>query len=265
MSTPGRSSRQERRQTARDRRLALERAARAREVRRARLWRLGAVGLLAAVLVAGLVVASRRGGERAPAREGPVAGAAATRALLAGIPQRGTQLGSASAPLTLIEFADLQCPFCREYSERVLPTLVTRYVRTGRLRLVFRNLAFIGPDSSIAAQTAAAAGLQNRLWEFVDLFYANQQGENTGYVTDGFLRRIAAATGGLDVGRALRDRGSPAVRSQLERAKADAARYGIDSTPSFLLARRGRPPEPLRYGSLTADAFTGPIDRALGR
>lgn len=245
--------------------MARERAERERERRRRRLWQLGGVLFLAAVITGVLVLVSQTGGERKLKAGEPVPGASPTRALFAGIPQRGIELGSSNAPVTLVEFADLQCPFCRQYTEDVLPTLVERYVRPGKVRMVFRNLTFIGPDSVKGAQVAGAAASQDRLWQFVDLFYANQQQENTGYVSDGFLRQIAGAVPGLDVQRALASPSTGGVAGQLETADALAKRYGISSTPSFLLARAGQPLRPLEPGSLTPDAFTGPIDRALGR
>ena len=66
------------------------------------------------------------------------------RALL-GIPQAGVVLGDPNAPVTLVEWADLQCPFCREWSTAAFPALVHDYVRTGKLQIVFRGLAFLGP------------------------------------------------------------------------------------------------------------------------
>ena len=182
--------------------------------------------------------------------------------LFAGIPQHGIELGSRSAPLTLTEFADLQCPFCRQYALEVLPTLVQRYVRRGRLRMVFRDLAFIGPDSARAGLLAAAAGRQDRLWQTVDLLYRNQGRENSGYATDAFLRAIARAVPGLSADKAFADRDERATAAQLTEAGAQAQRFGIDSTPSFLLTRRGGRPKRLRYSRLTLDAFTGAIDAA---
>jgi protein-disulfide isomerase len=183
-------------------------------------------------------------------------------ALFSGIPQRGATLGDPQAPVTLTEFADLQCPFCRQYADRVLPALVNRYVRSGRVKLVFRDLAFIGPDSRRAARVAAAAGLQGRLWQFTDLLYRNQGRENSGFATDPFLRRIAEGAG-VDAGRAFAQRNSSAVTRQLEAAAGQARRYRVNGTPSFLLGRRGAPTRLLMPSALSAAAFEGLIDAAL--
>ena len=87
-------------------------------------------------------------------------GVSESQALLAGVPQQGIALGRPDAPVTLAEYADLQCPFCREWTLRTLPTLVADYVRKGDLRIEFRGLAFIGPDSLTALESAEAAGEQ---------------------------------------------------------------------------------------------------------
>jgi protein-disulfide isomerase len=95
----------------------------------------------------------------------------------------------------MVEFVDLQCPFCAQYTRDVLPTLINRYVRPGKLSIELRPLTFIGDDSRVAGQAAAAAAQRNRLWQFADLFYLNQGPENSGYVTADFLRSLARGAG----------------------------------------------------------------------
>ena len=80
--------------------------------------------------------------------------------LFAGIEQHGAALGSPKAPVTLVEYADLQCPYCAQWARDALPTLVEDYVKTGKLRIVFSGMAFIGADSDKALRTAIAAGEQ---------------------------------------------------------------------------------------------------------
>lgn len=259
------SSRAAANERARAQRLAQEQSARAGERRRRRLWRLGAIVALAAVVVIVAALISRSGTKDTAATGSGVAGASEVAALFAGIPQDGTVIGEPTAAVTLTEFADLQCPFCAQFAEQSLATLVERYVRPGRVRLDFRALTFLGADSERAARVAAAAGRQDRLWQFVDLFYRNQGQENSGYATDAFLRKIASAVPGLDVRRVMRGRDTPAVRQQLTAAKAQAQRLAIGSTPSFAISRAGKAPRVLQVSTLTADAFTGPLDEELGR
>jgi protein-disulfide isomerase len=227
-------TRSERRATARAER---DRAAAARARQRQRLWILGGVVALAVVVVAIIAIAASGGGSDKPAkRAGEILpGQVETNARFAGIPQSGITVGFPDAPLTLVEFADLQCPFCRDYTVNVMPTLVDRYVRAHKLRMEFRNVAFIGNDSLTAAQMAAAAGRQNKLWQYTDLFYNNQGEENSGYVTDAFLQQIGKAVRGLDVQKALADRSLPAIQRQLTEANTEWQVAGFTGTPSFLL------------------------------
>ena len=251
-------SRAEAKQQAREARLERERAAAASARRRKRLWQLGAVVLLAAVVVVVAIVISGQSGDEAPAD------AQAVNELFAGIPQDGTALGDPDAPVVLTEFADLQCPFCAEYANNVVPELVSRYVRPGRVRLEFQTLTFLGPDSERGGRAAAAASLQNRMWQFTELFYRNQGTENSGYVTDEFLREINEQVEGLDVERAERDRDTPEAQRVLDDAAAQAQEARIQSTPSFLITRDGGQPEPFEPESLEIAPFAERLDQALG-
>jgi protein-disulfide isomerase len=163
----------------------------------------------------------------------------------------------------MVEFADLQCPFCAEYARQTLPTLVQRYVRTGKVRLELRLIAIIGQDSDTARHAAGAASLQNREWQFSELFYRNQGQENSGYVTTSFLRRIAGATPGLDAGRVLAERGSALVQRPLASTDGAAQLRGVNSTPTFFAGRTGRALTPLGNQSLDASEFTGRFDQLL--
>jgi protein-disulfide isomerase len=164
----------------------------------------------------------------------------------------------------MIEFADLQCPFCAELSRDVMPTVIARYVRPGRVKIAFRNLAFIGPDSEEAARMAAAAGLQNRLFQFVDLVYRNQGAENDGWVDEDYLRRIGVAIG-LDVPRAFAARKRPEVTGALEGAKSEAEQAGVNGTPTLLIFRKGSPdPVRLEADEVSVGDVTEALDEALG-
>ena len=144
-------------------------------------------------------------------------------------------LGDPKAPVTVTEFLDLQCPICAEASKTTLPTLVNDYVRTGKVKLQARTLHFIGADSSRAAQAAAGAQAQGKLWPFVEAFYAAQGQENSGYVTDGFLRSVADG----------RRRGpGQGGRRHLRRGDDEGGRRGqplrVNSTPTFAVTKNGK-------------------------
>ncbi len=187
------------------------------------------VGLGAAALLGVIVVLSSSGGGGGLAPGKPVPGAHAAHVLLDGIPQRGITLGKPDAPLTLIEFADLQCPFCRSYAGGTMPGLVREFVRPGHLQMVFRDVASLGPDSLRAARAAAGAGRAGRLWQFAAIFYANQRPENSGYVRGSFLGQVSRAAG---TALSFADPDIATTRALLRR-------YKLDVTPSFLLGRTG--------------------------
>jgi len=202
-----------------------------------RTRRLLAAVALAAFVVAVAAVASSSGGQ--PAK--PVA----KSTLFRGIPEHDGVLGDPNAPVTVTEYVDLQCPVCAAAARETLPTLVRDYVRTGEAKLDVRTLSFIGPDSERAARVAAGAAQQGRLWPLLEAFYAAQGQENSGYVTDEHLRAVAVAAG-VDADAALEFADSAAAQEPLNRANADAQRLGIDSTPTFTVARGDGAPRVLQ-------------------
>jgi protein-disulfide isomerase len=248
---------------------AEEQSARQSARRRRALTQLGAVLAGAAIVVVVLIALSSRGSDSTAKKLAPgsaPAQSASIGAMFAGIPQQGQALGRAGAPVTLVEFADLKCPICREFSAQALPTLVQRYVRTGRLRIVFEPQTFVGSppgDSARAARFALAAGEQGRFWQFTELWYANQQDENTAYATDGYIRQIASGVDGLNATKAFAARSSAATTTALTKASDRFDAAGFSGTPSFLLGRTGKAPKALNVSSFDPTQFSGPIDALL--
>jgi protein-disulfide isomerase len=240
--------------------------------RRNPLILLGAALAVAVALVVVLVLAgSGGGGKTSPTAARPtvsgsgLAGAQEAAAMLRGIPQDGITLGRRDAPVTLVEFADLQCPYCRDYALQVLPQVVRDYVATGKVRMEFRDLAFLGPDSTKAARAAAAAGEQGKLWNFVDVFYFNQGKENSGYVTDAFLDRVFRAVPGLNVAKAKAAVARGAGSADVTAGRRLADRFGIDGTPSFVYGRTGGRMKPLQSDTLTFADLRAALDPLVGR
>jgi protein-disulfide isomerase len=221
--------------------------------RRTLLLAFGGVLAAAVAVAVALVLVSRGSGSDATP-----AAPAVRSSVLAGIPQRGAELGDPAAP-ALYEFADLQCPYCGEFSRVVLPDVVRDDVRTGRVKLVFRGLAFVGPDSTKALRAVAAAGRQNRLWDVLDGLYAAQGAENSGWVTDDLLRQVGESIPGLDVDRWLADAGSDAVTPELAAWARHATDLRVGGTPTFFLGDRV-----LELRELTPDAFRAALDPLLG-
>jgi protein-disulfide isomerase len=220
-----------------------------------------AAGVAAAVVAtAALIAASQLGGSDGRARARP---ATAGSRLLAGIPQRGNRLGAENAPVTLVEYADLQCPYCGQFAANVLPELIRTYVRPGHVKLVFRGLAFIGPDSMTAVRAVVAAGKQDRLWNVLDGLYANQGAENSGWVTPELLRSFGDSVPGLDAGKMLADAGGDHVSNALAADAKAATADGVSSTPSFMVGPTGGRLDPLHVSALEPAAFGPTLDGLL--
>jgi protein-disulfide isomerase len=212
-----------------------------------------AVGLIAASL------AGTRSAEAEPAARPSVVIEPTT--LFRGVPQDGIALGNPDAPLTLVEYADLQCPFCAEWARDVLPAIVDEYVRPGHVRLVFRGLYFLGSDSEKALRAALAAAEQDRLWDVVHGLYESQGAENSGWVTDELLGSLTHS--GVDTRRMLARTGSSAVERELSAAANAAERAQVPGTPYFQAGRTGGTLEPLQVSSSDAAAFRAALDALL--
>jgi protein-disulfide isomerase len=271
MSSEPRQTKQQRREAARAARVEAERAQAAVAQRRRRLMTLGGVLAVAAVVVVVAILVSGGGGDNASDRpqaaqtsSGAIPGQKESAEMLAGIPQKGIYLGKADAPVRLVEFADLQCPICREYTLQSLPQLVQDYVRTGKVRMEFRNLSFLGPDSITAGRAAAAAAQQNKLWNFADVLYYNQGEENSGYVTQEFIDRINKATG-VDSAEADAFAKSDASQEPLGAANTMANQLGVNATPTILVGKRGGALKAVDADATDVAAYKSAIDGVLGQ
>lgn len=210
--------------------------------RERRLWLLAGAAALATVIVAVAIAVSQGGADDEEEASPPPR--------VEQLAQDGVFLGDPDAPATLIEFADLQCPFCAEFANDELPGLIDTYVRDGRLRMELRLLAFLGPDSVRARQVAHAAALQDRMWDYTDRFFRNQGTENSGYATDEFLQDLARQTPGLDVDQLSQDLGNPQAEALAREAERLGRRLEVGGTPSFYLVRDGGTPEPIEIDQL---------------
>lgn len=172
--------------------------------------------------------------------------AAIASSLLAGIQQHGNTLGDPKSPVTVKYFGDLECPACRRFQLTVLPSLIKAYVRTGKLKIEYHSLETVTPTPSAfeAQQVAAlAAGKQNKMWNFIELFYQEQGREHSGYVTESYLQGLARQVGGLNLIEWTAGRNDPELVRTLATDARAARSAGMNATPTFLLAHAGpRPP-----------------------
>jgi protein-disulfide isomerase len=207
-----------------------------------------AVILIAIGIVVGVVVL---GGSDSPssATTSTLPSAGEAQRLLAGIPQNGTVLGKPSAPVTMTEWIDLQCPYCQQFETQALPVLIRKYVRTGKLKVDARLIGFLGPDSQRGRLVALAAGKQNKLFNLAELLYYNQGPENTGWLNDDLLASAAASIPGLDAQRVLSERNSSQISNEANALDNQAQEQGVNSTPTILVGKTGEQPKLVRITS----------------
>jgi protein-disulfide isomerase len=190
----------------------------------------GAVFLVVAVVLVLVVVSASSGGNGGDEN---LEGIIEVKGQLQGTPQTGMVLGDPKAPVELVEFADLQCPFCKAFAEEVLPPIIENQVKKGRVKIAFHNFTIIGEQSLPAGAAALAAGAQGRGWNYVELFYKNQGAENSGYVDDAFLEAVAHGAGVKDIAKWNQER--PKFTADVEATTAEAQQLGFDGTPSFAI------------------------------
>ena len=133
---------------------------------------------------------------------GNPAAATTTNASVMVLGPRDAILGNANAPVTMIEYGDYQCPYCGEFFSQTEPEIVQNYVNTGKVRFVFRNFAFLGAESTAAAEAADCAEDQNKLWAYHDALYAGKVADDSGGGSedDGFFSTAEFLKLGQQVG-----------------------------------------------------------------
>jgi protein-disulfide isomerase len=217
-----------------------------------------AVGVIVAVVVGfALQNSSSNAFASVPALgslQGALPGSGDVESLFKGIPQNGTTLGSSHAPVTMTEFIDPQCPYCREFETTVLPSLVKDYVRNGKVRIQMEPWAFIGPDSTRGQAAELAAAQQNRAFNFAELLYFNQGVENTGWLDDAMIASAARSIPGLHTQTLDAARSSSAVKQAQQKVDALALTDKISGTPTLFVGPTG--------SKGTEVAMSSPTDKA---
>jgi protein-disulfide isomerase len=206
------------------------------EDRRTRMLQLaaGAAFLAVAVVLVLIVVSASSSGSGGDTK---LEGVSEVNRRLAGIPQHGMVLGNPSAPVEVVEFADLQCPYCKAFTEDQLLPIIETQVKKGEAKIAFHNFTIIGEQSLPAGAAALAAGEQGRGWNFVELFYENQGDENSGYADDEFLEAIAKGAGVPDIARWNKERKQ--LSAEVEATTAEAQELGFTGTPSLAIKGPG--------------------------
>ena len=237
------ASRTKQKEEARARRLAeeRERAERARRDRRIRT--IGGIVLAAVIVVVALVIISSSSSKKTGIQTGTTANAtvASVNQLLTGIPQSGARLGNPNAPVTMTYYGDYECPVCQAFTlQGGFPQLVSNDVRQGKVQVVYKSFCTAtcnSPNKNLfATQQVAglAAGRQNLFWQYTELFYRQQGQEDTSYVNEPYLQKLAQQTTGLNLTKWESDRSDASLTTQVNTDQSTARTIGVSGTPTLI-------------------------------
>jgi len=193
--------------------------------------------LLAAIIIAGSIVylvSSRNQPTQQANAPSATSTAQAPNAKLPDISARDVILGDANAPVSLIEYGDYQCPFCGQVFKEVEPQLRDEYIKTGKVRMVFRNFQFLGPESTNAGAAAECAKDQEKFWLYHDALYiaeTKDAKENNGSLNRALFVKLAGSVG-LDVPTFTTCLDSNKYVAQIGTEQTDATAIGVNSTPT---------------------------------
>ncbi len=218
---------------------------------------IGAAAVVVVALIAGSLALRSGDDESAPGN------VLTDTSLIDGIPQEGTLLGDPGAKVTLLQYEDLQCPICRQYTIALFPMVVEEYVRKGTARVDFRGIDILGEDSTQALRAVLAAAKQGKAWQMIELFFANQGEEGSGWVTDVLIDDMAASIDGLDVQRLKTDAESDEITAEIEKLRAEATARQVEGTPWFFVETAGGDLVHVPTQGLSAQKLRAALDAAI--
>jgi protein-disulfide isomerase len=143
-------------------------------------------------------------------------------------------LGDSNAPITVLEWGDYQCTFCYKFHQNTLDIINDNFIKTGKVKLVFKDFPLNGPDSLLAAEASYCAEDQEKYWQYHDELYKNWGGERTGWVTRESLDKFAV-TIGLDLVEFNTCLDEQKYKNRVITLYEFGKEIGIDATPSFLV------------------------------
>ncbi len=165
---------------------------------------------------------------------GAAAPAAPTGPVNITLPSGAPMIGDANAKVTIVEFADFQCPFCGRFFTDTLPDLKTKYINTGKAKLYYQDFAFLGDESNLAANAAKCAADQGQFWQYHDYLFSHQNGENQGAFSAVNLKAFAK-TLGLDTSKFGTCVDSNAHAADVTAETNEGKGYGVNSTPTIFI------------------------------
>lgn len=196
---------------------------REQEQRRRRLYWIAGIAVVAVIVAAIIILPNLRGQAEIvapPPFDWPTT--------------EGTSMGDPNAPVTIVEYSDFQCPYCRQFHEGTLRQIVENHVRTGEVRFEYNSFPFIGRESVEAANAALCAADQGQFFTYADYLFANQTGENVGAFTEGRLQAIAQEIG-LEMDSFEQCSSQNAHQDEVQAQYAAGLDAGVTSTPTFFV------------------------------
>ena len=156
------------------------------------------------------------------------------------IPQFARFHGSDSAPVSLVEFGDYQCPFCKRFFDQTEPQIMTDYVESGKTKFYFLDVSIVGADSLTLGQGAWCADEQGKYWEYHDYMYSNQGQENSGWGTPEKVKVLAKNISGLDAEQFNSCLDSKKYELQSQQLTKLAEQVGLTGTPTMFVGDSAR-------------------------
>ncbi len=146
----------------------------------------------------------------------------------------GNSLGNVDAPVQLEVYADFQCPICGEFDRGTLKQIEDKYVNNDKVRIIFNHFAFIGDESTRAAEASECANAQGKFWPYADTLFNNQAGENQGAFNDANLEKFAQQVG-LDMTQYKACMDQHTYLSKIQASSLAAQQRGVNSTPTLFI------------------------------
>jgi len=143
-------------------------------------------------------------------------------------------LGNPNAPITMVEFGDYQCTFCSKFFHETENSIITNYIKTGKVKVLFKDFIILGQDSRNAANAAHCANDQKLFWEYHSMLYNNWAGENTGWADLAHLHEFAN-TLGLDMDVFSTCMSDLKWNELVNLSSKDGQKLGVSGTPTFFV------------------------------
>lgn len=197
--------------------------------------------IIAGIIIAGAVYYSGQSPVQAPVKQAgtPHVASDITKVSIDGNPY----IGSLKAPVTVAYWFDYQCPFCRRLEENVMPTIVKKYVDTGKVRIVFMDFQFLGQDSDRIGIYARAVWdvAPKRFYAWHKAIYDNQGTENTGWATNAVIHSITAkvlTSAEQTQVYALVIKNKSLYQQRMNTDRTEGRAQGVSGTPSMLIGKQ---------------------------